>query len=606
MLKVNVEDNKMETDDGAAHRAESPLPIKLMFPLGLVLLNESICSTMLLPYVSLLVAHLRQRPVDESGYMTGILFGTFMFGQLLSSRMWGHLSDRYGRRAPMIIGLFSGGFMVLGFGLSTSVWMCIVFRFLHGLFNGNVLVAKTALADILDETNEAKGFTLVSFTYGIGLLVGPAVGGLLYDPANNGTMLWAGIAKDSVFAQFPGLMPAIAAFVYNVFAIACSYLYLPETNPCARSLPAWLDCLNRGAPCWKEVTTLSEGSESAQDTVVDGECDLDSMNLQNDLGNNCAKMRMLSLNVADEMHLVRPYKRSLALLTENQPDKTVEGWGALGSVRCEGDKNEGDSGCESCEETNQLLGRGTERLPLDDKRNGTLESFGYWDSIKDPKTRVILILYMMLACADVAFSEIFPLWATASVGVGGLGYQSGIVGFLLLANSIPCLLSNICLHIAYRVVPNRMHLWCFCMYGMACAVGFLPFIVYAPLSCRIHLLLICCFVRQWFSSWSFGVVSIITAHAAPQGHVGTMYGITQSCSSAVRCVTPSTVTATFAWSLSGAKPLPFNHVFVFLITSVLYALTGILPFAVGTESDVAAQRTRVELEVVTEHNFEDK
>ncbi|CAM43489.1 conserved hypothetical protein [Leishmania braziliensis MHOM/BR/75/M2904] len=148
--------------------------------MAFVLLNESICSTMLLPFVGLLVAHLKGVSVNEAGYFSGILIGVFMLGQVVSSRMWGWVSDKYGRRFPLISGLFTSGFMMLGFGLSTSVWMCGIFRFMHGLFNGNVLVAKTMMADITDKTNAAKGFAFVSLCYGIGVLIGPTLGGTLH------------------------------------------------------------------------------------------------------------------------------------------------------------------------------------------------------------------------------------------------------------------------------------------------------------------------------------------------------------------------------------------------------------------------------------------
>ncbi|CAJ1034867.1 hypothetical protein IOCL2690_000771900, partial [Leishmania lindenbergi] len=94
------------------HKA-TPLPMNQLFPMAFVLLNESICSTMLLPFVGLLVAHLKGVSVNEAGYFSGILIGVFMLGQVVSSRMWGWVSDKYGRRFPLISGLFTSGFMML-------------------------------------------------------------------------------------------------------------------------------------------------------------------------------------------------------------------------------------------------------------------------------------------------------------------------------------------------------------------------------------------------------------------------------------------------------------------------------------------------------------
>ncbi|XQJ31215.1 Major Facilitator Superfamily/Sugar (and other) transporter, putative [Leishmania guyanensis] len=128
--------------------------------MAFVLLNESICSTMLLPFVGLLVAHLKDVSVNEAGYFSGILIGVFMLGQVVSSRMWGWVSDKYGRRFPLISGLFTSGFMMLGFGLSTSVWMCGIFRFMHGLFNGNVFGCQDDDGGHYRQNKRGQGFCL--------------------------------------------------------------------------------------------------------------------------------------------------------------------------------------------------------------------------------------------------------------------------------------------------------------------------------------------------------------------------------------------------------------------------------------------------------------
>lgn len=111
-----------------------------------------------------------------------------MLGQVISARTWGWISDQYGRRFPLISGLFVSGVIMLIFGFSSSVLMCGICRFFHGLFNGNILVAKTMMADITDKSNQAKGFSFLSLCSGIGFLIGPALGGMLYDPANSSSL----------------------------------------------------------------------------------------------------------------------------------------------------------------------------------------------------------------------------------------------------------------------------------------------------------------------------------------------------------------------------------------------------------------------------------
>lgn len=84
--------------------------------------------------------------------------------------------------------MFVSGVIMLIFGFSSSVLMCGICRFFHGLFNGNILVAKTMMADITDKSNQAKGFSFLSLCSGIGFLIGPALGGMLYDPVNSSSL----------------------------------------------------------------------------------------------------------------------------------------------------------------------------------------------------------------------------------------------------------------------------------------------------------------------------------------------------------------------------------------------------------------------------------
>lgn len=98
----------------------------------IVLLNESLCSTMLQPFVGFLVSRLQHRTPEETGYFSGMMVGIFMLGQVSSARTWGWVSDEYGRRFPIISGLFTSGLMMLLFGLSSNVWLCAFFRLSMG------------------------------------------------------------------------------------------------------------------------------------------------------------------------------------------------------------------------------------------------------------------------------------------------------------------------------------------------------------------------------------------------------------------------------------------------------------------------------------------
>ena len=208
----------------------TPLPKKELLALLFVLVNESVSATLLFPFIGFYVAHLLNVTKERAGYTSGILLSVFMVGQFLSGKTWGRLSDVYGRRPIMLFSLFMSGVVMLVFGLSPNFYFAMGMRLIHGLTNGNVGIAKAVIAELTDKTNDSKGFALISFAYGIGNLIGPFLGGLLYDPANSQPLSSWNIQPDSVLGRYPALLPCIASSVYTFVAFAISCKTLPETN----------------------------------------------------------------------------------------------------------------------------------------------------------------------------------------------------------------------------------------------------------------------------------------------------------------------------------------------------------------------------------------
>ena len=99
--------------------------------------------------------------------------------QMVSAPVLGRISDRYGRRPVFLISILGTfiGFLILGF--ATSLWMLFASRLLSGLTAGNISVAQAYIADITDEKNRARGMGMFGAAFGIGFILGPALGGIL-------------------------------------------------------------------------------------------------------------------------------------------------------------------------------------------------------------------------------------------------------------------------------------------------------------------------------------------------------------------------------------------------------------------------------------------
>lgn len=226
----------MSTVDPPARTRATPLPTMQMVAISICLLSESICATMLIPFVGLFVAFMQDWPVEKAGYASGFLIGLFMLGQVVSCKFWSFLSDKYGRKIGIVIGISGSAFATLLFGLSTNIWICSFWRFVHGLFTGSSLISKTVIADVTDKTNEAKGFMLISLSWGIGLLFGPAIGGFLYDPAHSSFGESLGVSPDGFMSRYPAFLPSLFTAIYNTAATISAIMFLKESNPQIKAL----------------------------------------------------------------------------------------------------------------------------------------------------------------------------------------------------------------------------------------------------------------------------------------------------------------------------------------------------------------------------------
>ncbi|XP_050879184.1 protein ZINC INDUCED FACILITATOR-LIKE 1 isoform X2 [Lathyrus oleraceus] len=161
---------------------------------------------------------------DISAY-AGYVGSSFMLGRSLTSILWGIMSDRYGRKPVIIIGVMTVVVFNTLFGLSTNLWMAISMRFFLGSLNGLLGPVKAYTTEIFIEEKQALGLSSVVAAWGVGLVIGPALGGYLAQPTLKYPHLFP---KDSFWDKFPYFLPC---FVISVFAfvVAIACIWLPET-----------------------------------------------------------------------------------------------------------------------------------------------------------------------------------------------------------------------------------------------------------------------------------------------------------------------------------------------------------------------------------------
>ncbi len=117
-----------------------------------------------------------------SGISMGILMAVFSLMQFLFSPFWGDLSDRYGRKTFLMLGIFGNGISMVLMGFATELWMLFSSRSLAGVLSSATLpTAMAYISDSTDENERGGGMGVIGAAMGIGMVLGPGIGGMMSD-----------------------------------------------------------------------------------------------------------------------------------------------------------------------------------------------------------------------------------------------------------------------------------------------------------------------------------------------------------------------------------------------------------------------------------------
>lgn len=113
-----------------------------------------------------------------SGVEVALLVMVYSAIQLFMAPFWGRLSDRVGRRPILIVGLLGSAISYVVFAYANSLTMLFASRILAGLGGSTVPVAEAYIADVTPPAKRAGNIGLIGAAFGLGFIVGPALGGI--------------------------------------------------------------------------------------------------------------------------------------------------------------------------------------------------------------------------------------------------------------------------------------------------------------------------------------------------------------------------------------------------------------------------------------------
>ena len=151
----------------------------------------------LLPYIAELY--------HANAFTIGLIMAVYSLCQFIASPILGRLSDRHGRKSLLIISQLGSvaGYILLA--VSHTLPLLFLSRVIDGLTGGNISVANAYVADITTPKNRAKGMGYIGAAFGLGLTLGPAIGGQLARIS---------FAAPAYFAAAIGLLSALTTALF--------------------------------------------------------------------------------------------------------------------------------------------------------------------------------------------------------------------------------------------------------------------------------------------------------------------------------------------------------------------------------------------------------
>ncbi|KAJ1283250.1 hypothetical protein BS78_03G114100 [Paspalum vaginatum] len=439
---------------------EGVFPLKDLFLIWLITITCTLPIQSLFPFLYFMIRDLHiAKQTQDIGFYAGFVGASYMCGRAVSSTVWGVVADKYGRKPVIVLTLVSIAIFNTLFGLSSTYWMALVTRFLLGVMCGYLGPIKAYATEVCRKEYNHLALAVVSSSRGIGLIIGPAFGGYLAQPADKYPSIFS---QTSIFGRFPYFLPCLCISILAVLALfAC--IWFPET--------------------------LHKHNEDTVD-------------------------------------------KSVETVEESLVDTDTEG-------------NEG----------------------------GCLKLFTNWPLMS------AITLYCIFSLQDVAYAEVFSLWAVSDRSFGGLSFTTTDVGNVLSLSGLLLFLYQMLVYPSIAKSVDHITL------VRAVAILTIPLLASYPffpaLSGFVLMLVVNCasFLKNTFSVTTITVFNILMNEAVTQDVRAAANGIAVTLMSISKAVAPAVAGIIFSWAQrrQTASFLPGDQL-VFFVLNVFTVIGLVFTF----------------------------
>lgn len=439
------------------------------------------------------------------------------------------------------------------------------------MFPSYVAIGKTLVSEVTNKEQEAQGMAVLTGTWGVGLVFGPALGGMLSRPVLSypGAFVPGAALRPlrSLLLRFPYLLPNLCTALYAVVEFVVILLYFEETLV---------------KPDAKQAGGEGEG---------DGDVGLE-------LGRVGLAPNLLVLGGGG-----RGGKYAKLTQEEDPPSPSPlpsPGEGEGGEVGLALSLSV-HSGTDVDVDASPSKNRQEDKGEQDEKR-------GPWYLLRTfPTVRRALAAYFLLSMVSITFDEVMPLWALSSVAKGGLEYSNVDIGEILSYTGAGLILYTMLIfpRLAQAIGP----MWCF-RCGLRVAAPLMVFCSCVPSLLGVDreqvvyvALVACVLLIKLSTTTAFTANALLINNSVPApSYRASVNGLAMSLGSGAKTLGPCVGATLFAWSIKstdgdgdgdGAWSGVVNFHFVFVALAVISLVSSLVysgeltvgPLALSTSGD---------------------
>ena len=133
----------------------------------------------IMPVLPKLIEDVGHVDIAQAAVIGGWMFAAFSLSQFIFAPLMGNLADRFGRRPLLLLAIFGLGMDFILMALAPSLVWLFVGRIIAGVCGASWIIASAFIADVTAPDDRAKAYGYMGAAFGVGFVIGPAIGGLL-------------------------------------------------------------------------------------------------------------------------------------------------------------------------------------------------------------------------------------------------------------------------------------------------------------------------------------------------------------------------------------------------------------------------------------------